>query len=52
MRDVSNFMCIVVTKYSSCVYILYTEGKATPEDNTKMDVQEVGGGRGDWIKLA
>jgi hypothetical protein len=22
------------------------------EDNTKMDVQEVGGGRGDWIELA
>jgi hypothetical protein len=22
------------------------------EDNIKMDVQEVGGGRGDWMKLA
>ena len=22
------------------------------EDNIKMDLQEVGGGRGDWIKLA
>jgi hypothetical protein len=22
------------------------------EDNIKMDVQEVGGGRGDWIELA
>jgi hypothetical protein len=22
------------------------------EDNIKMDLQEVGGGRGDWMKLA
>ena len=22
------------------------------EDNTKMDLQEVGGGRGDWMELA
>jgi hypothetical protein len=22
------------------------------EDNIKMDVQEVGGGRGDWVELA
>ena len=22
------------------------------EDNTKMDLQEVGGGRGDWVELA
>jgi hypothetical protein len=22
------------------------------EDNTKIDLQEVGGGRGDWIELA
>jgi hypothetical protein len=22
------------------------------EDNIKMDIQEVGGGRGDWVELA
>jgi hypothetical protein len=31
------------------VYVLFIAGW---EDNIKMDLQEVGGGRGDWMELA
>jgi hypothetical protein len=32
-------------RVNSCMYCRW-------EDNIKMDLQEVGGGRGDWIELA
>ena len=32
--------------------IIFVFNKVYREDNIKMDLQEVGGGRGDWMELA
>jgi hypothetical protein len=40
-----------VKKYSQ-VELLPLEKKRSAEDNIKMDLQEVGGGCGDWMELA
>ena len=32
--------------------VLLLNGRRRWEDNIKMDLQEVGGGRGDWMELA
>ena len=37
-------------KYIIFLSLVFISGRW--EDNIKMDLQEVGGGRGDWIELA
>jgi len=49
-----NFLHITLLNTISVVYLLRTGANIFRnwEDNIKMDLQEVGGGRGDWMELA
>jgi hypothetical protein len=48
--NISNF--IYVTKFGNMYLLIIVLIQGNWEDNIKMDLQEVGGGRGDWMELA
>ena len=41
-----------ITRACMCVCVCARARACRWEDNIKMDLQEVGGGRGDWMELA
>ena len=48
-KKYSNFCSL---DYTHLYKILHTPSLRRWEDNIKMNLQEVGGGRGDWMELA
>jgi hypothetical protein len=46
-------LLLITVQYSTVlITLLFTVPRCRWEDNNKMDLQEVGGGRGDWMELA
>jgi hypothetical protein len=48
--NISNF--IYVIKFGNMYLLIIVLIQGNWEDNIKMNLQEVGGGRGDWMELA